>query len=224
MERLHNYSTQIGGDPATVALATHLKSIIEHLDSGDFTAAYALLHDRAVAKQLKYRIRDEIAHIDGTNKAWGAVLDEAKGVLGKGMHFKGELILPDVIVVTGGDFATAKTPENDPTLASMVLPVDLEEWIHMFQTHIGGFLSEGTERFSQTPEIAANQQLPAGTAGRHDLKEVDIYAIYRDLGWNHILDDFRARYEGRGRYEEYAKAWAAKKPAGTPRGALIGNR
>lgn len=204
-DRLTTY-INTGSNGAIRTLAQHLLTIIGHIDSGNFSAAYDLLQSNAVARSIQYSINTKFKQIDGTNhRKWGEVLKEAEETAKQGMHFKGKLLLPDVMVMVDDDITHAKTPQNDPTLANVMLPVMLEEWIHAFQTAIGGYLSEGTELFGQTADVVTNQQQPAGTMGRYDLKEVDIYAIYRDLGWNNVLDAFRSRYAERGLYEEHAK-------------------
>lgn len=84
----------------------------------------------------------------------------------------------------------------------IVLPAALEEWIDMFQTASQTFLSDSTYDFANTPEVMQNQQLPEGQ-GRWDLKEVDIFATYRELGWMSVLDAFRARYTERQRFQVF---------------------
>src|SRR5262249_37799798 len=100
------------------------------------------------------------------------------------------------------DISQARTPETDPSLAQQVYPVVLEEWIHMFQHQIEGYLSEGTYQFLETPEVVQNQMLPDGQ-GRWNMREVDIYAVYRDLGWDQVVKTFQTRYTEREKYANF---------------------
>jgi hypothetical protein len=185
-------------------LAQHLLNIMGLINTGDFPAAYALLKDRGVAGQIGYKISDTSKVIYRRDRSWGSVLAELEQTAKRGFHKNGNLLLPDAGVVDDGDdIQQMKTAGNDPRLANLFLPVMLEEWMHAFQGMIGGFISESTEMFSMSSEVTENQQLPVGTHGRYDLKEVDIYAVYRELGWNHLLDTFRSRYTERARFEDH---------------------
>lgn len=62
-----------------------------------------LIDDRAIAKTLGYSIKDAISIIDPTNKSQAQIDTEAYSAAAKGMHFKGQLVLPEVAVQIGYD-------------------------------------------------------------------------------------------------------------------------
>src|SRR5690606_21092860 len=98
-----------------------------------------------------------------------------------------------------GNAEGERTPANDEALAWQVLPIFLEEWIHMFQNRTGDLLSRGTREFQVSDDFTQDEN-----SGNWNLNEVDIYAIYRDLGWSRVLDEFVARYPERMKYKDFA--------------------
>lgn len=209
-DRLQQYIDSQDETAHVHTLADHLLKIMNAMDANDYQLASDLLRDSTVLKSVGHtstgkRKADVVNAKDMTPEEIDAkVIAVAKA---KSMYFKDskKLDLPNIIVVPAGKSATDPTnptPESDARLAWQVLPIALEEWIHMFQHTIDGLLSEGTKRFAQTDEVQQNQMLPDGQ-GRWNMREVDIYAIYRDLGWEQILDEFESRYTEREKYKEY---------------------
>merc|ERR1739841_182770 len=101
--------------------------------------------------------------------------------------------LTDVAIKNGADAWDAKSPGNDALLAMKVLPIFIEECIHIFQHLIGGHLSPDTEAFRRSKKFNKED----------DLNEVDICAFYKDLGWNEVLTRFYPRYPERLRFLEF---------------------
>jgi hypothetical protein len=187
------------------ALAGHILTIINAMEAGNFALADKMLKDKAVPRLVGHTIR--VTSQPPINVASEAEIGpevEKKVSTGIAWYFSDskKIEVPEFSVMINNDYMTGRSPADDPALARMVLPVVLEEWIHMFQHQIKGFLSEGTEKFSRTAEVRENQRLPDGE-GRWNLREVDIYAIYRDLGWASVLDAFRSRYTEREKYEAF---------------------
>jgi hypothetical protein len=201
-------------------LAQHILSVINALEGGQWATAYNLLYDRAIAKIAGHKINIKALYIDDTNKTQKEINSEVDRAISKGMYFSGRLDLPEVAILPNNDFNNAITPDTDATLAKQVLPVVLEEWIHMFQHQIQGYLSQATYDFEQTPEVQKNQMLPEGQ-GRWNMNEVDIYAIYRDLGWASVLTAFKARYKERQRFEVF-KIVTRTRQENAQRGLVIG--
>jgi hypothetical protein len=200
-DRLIHFIQDLSQGPVINMLAQHILNVINALDSGNWATAYNLLYDRGVAKLAGHRINTKNVFINSTGKNPKEIKGEVDRAISKGMYFKGKLDLPEVMVTQGNGFdPNARTPETDQELAQQVLPVVLEEWIHMFQHQIQGFVSHGTYLFQQSPEVQQNQMLPDGQ-GRWNMNEVDIYAIYKDLGWDVVLSAFKARYTERQKYE-----------------------
>jgi hypothetical protein len=175
-------------------LANHLLGVITAMNAGRWADAHRDLYSDAAAKRLDHHINLRFLLIkDGPADVVRAKVEQ---VLAKGMYFKGQLNLPDIAV---GTVANARTPADDTALAKQVLPVVLEEWIHMYQNATNTFLSADTVTFQQKPEVVANQ---TSTGRKWSLNEVDIYAVYRDLGWFSVLSAFHNRYEERQKFEE----------------------
>jgi hypothetical protein len=195
-ERLNNYITT-SQNPIVVKLANHILTIINNLESGNWGQAYKDLYSKEVAKDCNHKINLKSAYINTTGLNNVEINEKLESAIGKGMYFAGKLDLPDVALLPNNDISQAITPSDDECLAKKVLPVALEEWIHMFQHQIHGYLSAGTELFATTPAYIKNQQ-------EWNLNEVDIYAIYKDLGWSSVLDAFRPRYKEREVYEQHS--------------------
>lgn len=181
--------------------AQNILNVINALIGRDFETASTMLYSNDMARGLKHHINLKFVSIRGVGKSQSEIDKEVEQAIGKGMYFQGKLDLPAVMIDMGSD-QDPIMPENDESLAMKVLPVVLEEWIHMFQHMIGGLLSENTEAFAATPEVQENQTLPEG-GGKWNMREVDIYAIYRDLGWDTVLDAFRSRYTERQKFEDF---------------------
>jgi hypothetical protein len=185
------------------AMAAHLLGITNALGGGDWGTAYQALYNKGVAKLANHSISLKSTYISTADYGSQEEIDQAiEAGISKGMYFSNSrtLNLPDVGVYPGTDILRAVTPATDPHLAQMVLPVALEEWIHMFQHLIGGYLSDATYSFEASAEVTRNK-----TSGDREwnMNEVDIYAVYRDLGWNQVLDAFRSRYEERRAFEDF---------------------
>ncbi|MFB2772412.1 DUF4157 domain-containing protein [Pelatocladus sp. BLCC-F211] len=193
INRLNHYRTS--QDVKVSRLATHILDIIGHIENSRWQQAYNLLYSRAMADRFNHTINLRSKYIDITGLSNEKINVEVELGVDKGMYFVNDkkLNLPDVALLPNNDISQAITPENNNYMAMKVLPVALEEWIHMFQHMIGGYLSGGTELFATSTEVAANPQW--------SLNEVDIYAIYKDLGWLDILDVFRQRYQERQVYD-----------------------
>jgi len=88
----------------------------------------------------------------------------------------------------------------------------LEEWIHLFQFQLNEneYLSDDTVAFG-------NSNAEEIERGGWDLKEVDIYATYRQLGWISILKVFRERYKERDAFETFMQT----KSTNNGRGLLV---
>lgn len=183
------------------AIARHILTAIEAISSKEWQTAYNLLYNKSVAKIAGHLINLKSTYIDATDKEQSDIDAEIELAIGKGMYFDGKLDLPDVAILPDNDFMQAISPSEDGNLAMKVFPVVLEEWIHMFQHMINGFLSEDTLRFRFTEEFMENQRTSDSATG-WNLNEVDIYAIYRELGWDEVLDAFRARYQERQVFED----------------------
>lgn len=205
-ERLIDHM-QIDNGPVT-QLAMHIFNIMGDMDTGNYESANARLFSNDVAGLLGYSIKTNLKQIDSTGKQEEQIKREINVIISKSMHFKGRLELPSITVkegkglsfnLTTGEPEGERTPANDEALAWQVLPVFLEEWIHMFQNRTGDLLSRGTREFQVSDDFTQDEN-----SENWNLKEVDIYAIYRDLGWNRVLDEFVARYPERMKYKDFA--------------------
>jgi hypothetical protein len=175
------------------SMSTRLIEIIQSLERKNYENAYSILYDSNILKTFGYSLKSSNFEICQD-------LECAKKAASKAMHWfppTSKLLLPEVYVGTPNDIqmGTMKTAENDPDVARSVLPVILEEWIHMFQFEIGGYLSPDTSLFMASSE---GQHID-----RDKLNEVDICAFYRDLGWHDILPDFYERYHERALFRQF---------------------
>lgn len=204
--RLIDYM-DIDNGPVT-QLAMHIFNIMNDMDTGNYASANARLFSDDVAGRLGYSIKSNLKQIDSTGKQEEQIKAEIDAIITKSMHFKGRLELPSITVKEGKGFSFnlttgepegERTPANDEALAWQVLPIFLEEWIHMFQNLTGDLLSRGTRDFLKSPDFTQDEN-----SGNWNLNEVDIYAIYRDLGWARVLEEFVERYPERQKYKDFA--------------------
>jgi len=209
-DRLEKYMDDVTQAPETRIIAQHILNVIAAINGGQWQTAYDLLTNNGIAgivkakiKIVKFSVFDRKRYETELFRAMKAGQYKPEGK---------EITLPDMEIaymdemdLHSGGMQDMKTPANDQQLAMTFLPVMLEEWIHMFQYHIGGFVSYATESFERNK---ANEI----TANGWNLKEVDIYAIYRDLKWFAILDEFRSRYTERQKFEEFSPTWKRAYP------------
>ena len=191
------YDSPVGSTIET--LAGHILTVIDHMEGERWAKANDALFNNALATKCEHRINLKSTYINIKSLSQEDIAVKVELAIGKGMYFKEEkrLDLPDVALLPKNDISLAQTPSTDAWLARKVLPVVLEEWIHAFQHAINGFLSQGTADFAQTPQAQRNP--------KWNLNEVDIYALYKNLGWTEVLDAFRARYTERQKYEDFTK-------------------
>ncbi|MEM8637262.1 MAG: DUF4157 domain-containing protein [Cyanobacteria bacterium P01_G01_bin.54] len=180
-------------------LADHILKIIQFINAQNWEQAHACLWDRKVAKQCGFRISSKNCFIDPTNKDQSTIDIEIEEAIKKGMSFDKEIVLPEVSISPPNTFA-GRTAFNDAELAMRVLPVCLEEWIHRLQNKIGQVLSQGTEAFKIHAETVEMEGYETWS-----WNEIDIYAIYKDLGWNSVLKAFKSRYVERKKYDDFTK-------------------
>lgn len=202
-DKLTAFITNQGASQRIQQLAAHLLAAMNAIDAKNWDEAYDRLYDKGVAAQFGISLNSSFIVIKETpEKTQEDIEREVNLQMENGMRFENKLILPDVAVAPPGanplDF---KNAQNTEWLAMKVFPVLLEEWIHEFQHTIGGLLSDTTIEFSQTPAVLANAQ--QGGERQWNMREADIYAIYKELGWATVLQDFKARYTERQKLDEF---------------------
>lgn len=151
-------------------LAGHIHRIIALVDERKWDDASAALFEQDIARQCGIRI-------DSPFKICQTVDDAVSFARRNAMWFKGKmkLTLPQVAIgIRGSESFDWGYPDEIPLLAERIIPIWLEEWIHAFQYFIAGPVSEKTIAFKESPEFQTSW----------DENEVDIFAIYKDLGWN----------------------------------------
>lgn len=202
-EKLTTYINDQGASQKIQKLAAHLLAAMNAIDAKNWDEAYRLLYDKAIAGEFGISLKSSFIVISETSdKTQDQIEKEVNTQMEKGMRFENLLVLPDVAVAPPRanplDF---KTAQNTGWMAMKVFPVLLEEWIHEFQHTIGGLLSDSTIAFSRSPEVQQNEQQVGGQ--KWNMREADIYAIYKELGWVDVLEDFKSRYEERQKLDEY---------------------
>lgn len=212
-KRLEAIKNEHGLDTAKGFLANHLLIIIDIIEKcerrrANWTEAYEALYDQKFWSDLNklrplgnnYGCSVKRHEIDSKDfKTPKQQAKEIKSIMvSKCFYYNesGNMILPDFFITVKHNALEAKTAENTNWVAKVMVPIALEEWIHMFQHMTNGYVSANTAAFSKS--ILWNRV--------GNLNEVDVYATYRDLGWpKSLLDEFRKRYKERGRFEEYMK-------------------
>jgi hypothetical protein len=196
-DRLTGYVNDLTQTQSVNDLAAHLLAVINGIDAQQWDTVNNLLYSQAMVKRLKHKINFQTGYIDITGLNQTQIDIEVDKAVTKGMYWKDSktLDLPEVALLPNNDFSQAITPQSDPQLAMKVYPVVLEEWTHMFQNMSGNLLSTSARVFAGSDEVAQNPQW--------SMHEMDIYAIYRDLGWASILDTFKARYPERQKYASW---------------------
>lgn len=179
------------------ALANHLIQAINAISAGQWATADGLLYNRTFAKNVGASINLIYEQIDPTGKTPHAVASEITEAAIKGMYYADskKLDLPSIGLVRGNDYGNAQGPQDNPDWAWIVYPVLLEEWIHMFQNEAGRLVSQSATMFAQGEEFAQNPDW--------DAHEMDIYAIYRELQWDTVLDAFVGRYTVRRAFADW---------------------
>jgi hypothetical protein len=239
-KRLLEYVQNMGEKEKVRELALHLLTAIEYMEKHKNKKAYDLLKDKGIAGSFNYDIKTVGKVVFGmidekTKKKPEEIEQEVVEAAGKGKHsppgrineksledMSGSLKLPhveyypncwDTSGKTGdGMKPEMLTPANNEMIAGYILPVMLEEWIHMFQHMSNSVLSKGVADFQKSPIF---QQHQTGFVGDWNINEVDIYGVYRDLGWKHLLDVFRSRYPERMAYESFINPGFAKENPGS---------
>lgn len=175
-------------------LSNGLISVIENFNDQNYEAAYELLTDVTFLGDIGYRLKCKYIFFDPETP-----IDEAVAPVTTAMSYntssKQVIDLTDVIIKNGADVVDVRTAGNDPLLAVRVLPIFIEEYIHILQHLIGGHLSPDTTAFKRSNKFKKED----------DLDEVDICAFYRDLGWNQIVTCFYPRYPERLRFLEFVE-------------------
>lgn len=165
-------------------LAGHILKIIVLIDRQEWDDANEALNKHEIARQCGIRISSPFKVCDSVDSATTFVQNKAMWYPGKM-----RLALPQVAIgIKGMSDSEWKYPSELSLLAERIFPIWLEEWIHAFQYFIAGPVSEKTIAFEQSRYFQ----------NTWDAKEVDIYAIYRDLGWNkNILQQTEQSYDER---------------------------
>lgn len=193
-----------------VRLSQLIEDTINDINNQNWAAAYNRLVDPRALRFLGYRVDIPTLIINPTGLSQEQLNTQIVTEVAKSMHFRDarKVVIHDVAV--GTTPLNFRTAGNDPQLAMIILPVALEEFIHVFQNLTGSHLSQGTDDFAASP---AAQNHP-----EWDMHEVDIYATYRDLGWNNILPTFVGRYREREQYEGFKRSMEAGEVARRKRG------
>jgi hypothetical protein len=151
-------------------LAGHIHRIIALIDDSRWNDASNAIFEQAVAQKCGL-------HIDSPFRICQNDDDAVSFARKNAMWYKHKmkLRLPQVAIGTKGstDFDW-EYPEDLPLLAQRILPIWLEEWIHVFQHFIAGPVSQKTVAFKESP----------GFLQSWDENEVDIFVIFKDLGWD----------------------------------------
>ena len=196
--------TNKSSDPRAKLLGSRLLEIIGLMDSRDYEPAFSLLTDVSFGRKMNCTIkiikRDVFCKTMEAAKVSLEKLDHWKN----GMHWldqgKGaQLDLPTACITIIESGQTENYIEwtiwNNPTLAQLFLPVLLEEWIHLLQHITGESLSKRAELFKKAFKKSHPDWI---------FDEVDIYAFYKDMGWNQFdLPSIMKRYEERSAFEHY---------------------
>ncbi|MBW4439490.1 MAG: hypothetical protein KME04_20300 [Pleurocapsa minor GSE-CHR-MK-17-07R] len=218
-DKLTAHINNQGASQKIQGMAAHLLAAMNAIDAKDWDEAYRLLYNKGVAAQFGISLSSSFIVVSETpGKSQEDIEQEVNTQMEKGMRFENKLILPDVAVAPpGANIMQFKNAQNTEWLAIKVFPVLLEEWIHEFQHTIGGLLSDSTVEFSQSPAVLANAQ--QGGERQWNMREADIYAIYKELGWATVLTDFKARYTERQKLDEFMIAKEIQHALNTQLGA-----
>lgn len=202
-EKLTSFITDLTKSDHIRILAHHILTAINAIDAGDWETARDLLYSKDVAGSLGHQLSVDMPTIDISKNPEGQF---EKAIRNARYSFANKTIRvvdvspyhPKWLDLSEGEYNDAEEKEKRD-LYPHVLPVALEEWIHMFQNMTQSVLSEGTEMFMMSPQVQENQNLPV----QWNMNEVDIYAVYKDLGWDIVLSEFKARYAERIKYQEF---------------------
>ena len=171
-------------------LAGHIHKIICFIDSQNWDKANKALNDLDLAASCGIRIDSPFKICETTDEAITYSLRRAFW-----SRNKMKLLLPQVAIGHKGmPFSKWVYPEEMPQLAIRFFPIWLEEWIHAFQHFIAGPVSDETIAFKKSECFNTSW----------DVNEIDIYAIYKDLGWDKkLLKELKSRYDERIAFAAY---------------------
>ncbi len=173
-------------------LAGHILKVICYIDQHKWDQANDALNAEKVAESCGFRIESQIKVFSD--------LDEAIGYTrGRAMWFKNQMKvrLPQVAIGEKGTSEDAwKFPFQIPELANRFYPIWLEEWIHAFQFFVARPICDKTVEFTKSPQFKDSW----------DIYEIDVFAIYRDLGWcEEMLNEMESRYDERIAFAHFSK-------------------
>lgn len=149
-------------------LAGHIHRIIELIDNSQWTDASDAIFENDIATKCG-------VHIDSPFRICPNVDDAVSFARKNAMWFKTKMMLrlPQVAIGAKGESNFDwEYPNEIPLLAERIVPIWLEEWIHVFQYFIAGPVSEKTIAFTKSPAFL----------NTWDENEVDIFVIYKGLG------------------------------------------
>jgi|EP01083_Nonionella_stella_P246546 hypothetical protein len=165
-------------------LAGHISKIIRLIDDQKWDEANEALGRKEIAKSLGFRIDSPFLVCNNDIDAISFCRRKAMW-----MQHNKKMTLPQVVIASKGTPDSEwMYPEDMPQLAMRIFPIWLEEWIHVFQGLIAGPVCDETIAFRNSRYFENDW----------DVNEVDIYAIYRDLGWDQeMLHEMESRYDER---------------------------
>lgn len=173
-------------------LAGHILKIICCIEQKKWNEANDALNAKKVAQSCGFRI-------DTPMKVFDNIDDAITFARGRAMWYKSfkKIRLPQVAIGKKGTSEDEwKFPSEIPELATRIYPIWLEEWIHAFQYLIASPVCDQTIEFQKSPQFNKTW----------NINEVDVFAIYRDLGWcESMLNEMESRYDERIAFAKFSQ-------------------
>lgn len=179
-------------------MAGYLVDIIRYLDNKKWEEARKILLEKPA--EFGYSVQCKPKELSGDRTKDEKTIENESSVF-MFYHKDKKLQYVDCIIRKGNNPLEWQTARNNGWIAQRVLPLMLEEFIHMFQHHKKGYVCLDTTNFAKSSIYKKNK----GTYG-WDLDEIDIYATFRQLGWKNLLQPCRGRYEGRKAFEKWMQS------------------
>lgn len=174
-------------------MAGYLVDIIRYLDVQKWGEARIMLIEKP--ERFGYKVDVKPVPLSGNKTEDEKTIENESSNF---WHFHKEKKLCYVDFVLGANPKKWPSSANNGWIAQRVLPLMLEEFIHMFQHAKKGYVCLDTTKFAESSIYKKNK-------GKSDwsLSEIDIYATFRQLGWKNLLGPCRDRYKGREAFEEW---------------------